>query len=123
MKLVSYLLITVAFVVTAVALWPRPTTYGAFSSAALAMFWWPLSPYLLIALLVWAVRSKAATTGVLVVCVVASVLGAVTVIDLIYIHADALNGMIVMMVPLVQWGLLVVIGLSLLISLNRIKSA
>ena len=121
MKLFVCLVIAVAFVTTAVALWP--TSFGMFSSDALAMFWWPLSPYLMVALLLWGSRSKAARTALLVVCLLTSVLGAALILDLVYMHSDAFNGLIVMMVPLAQWGVLLVLGLTLLISLNRVRSA
>lgn len=121
MKPFACIVIAVAFVTTSIALWPPSS--GAFSSAALRMLWWPLSPYLLLALLIWAARTKAATTAVLVVGMVASVLGTALILDLLYIHTDALNGLLVMMVPVAQWGLLIVLGLTLLLSLNRVKSA
>ena len=84
MKLFVCLVIAVAFVTTTVALWP--TSFGIFSSDALAMFWWPLSPYLMIALLLWGSRSKAALTALLVVCLLTSVLGAALILDLVYMH-------------------------------------
>ena len=78
---------------------------------------WVVSPYGLLAFLIKAASSKAAIIGVLILSVLTSLFGLISMIDATYIHHDPQGGLIYIFVPLWQWvGLLISALLVLLLS-------
>lgn len=120
MKILALTLLVASFVVTVVACWPD--TGSLLSVAGLKFFLWPLSPYLLVALLVGLARKGTAMNAMLVVCVVAAALGTALIINALYLHTDAQGALVVLLVPALQWGMLIVVGLPLLLVLNMART-
>ncbi len=85
----------------------------AFSLGALGLLVWAVSPYLYGMLLTKLVsKRKAVVTVVLLVSVIV-IGGIVLLIDAMYIHTDPQSALVFVVIPLYQWGLLLLTTLPI----------
>ncbi len=78
---------------------------------------WSLSPYALLVLLAWIVRARRAASIVLLVGLVAlGAWGSWSYYDGVIAHPDPQAGLYFVLIPLLQWGGAVILGMAILLT-------